>query len=127
MLTPGGPGHTANLDLEESLFVVAAAEDPEGVKQVQIFGEAKVRCTNNAGIGQLRFFSLIVSDLDDSEPGETELMRRWIPYSVRPSNFPCAEPSEFEVAQVTVQLRGRGDNFFGLTVTTPVVSFTYVP
>ncbi len=127
VLTPGGPGHAASLDLEGRFFVVAAAKDPEGVKEVQIVGSATVRCMSDAGIGQDQFFSINVTDVDDSEPGGTGLTRRWIPYSVSPSNFACVDPSEFEVTEVTIELRGRGSNFFGLSDETPEVVFTYVP
>lgn len=127
VLMPGDSPHSASIGVGDSFFVVAAAEDPEGVKLVQVISHVHVHCTNDAGIGQLRSFSPISTDSDDSGPGDVGLTRRWIPQRVSLDYAHCAEPQDFRLTSVVIEVKGRGANFSGLTVETPKATFTYEP
>lgn len=128
VLVPGAAGYSRVMSKDEQLFIVGAAEDPQGVKFIEIFGEARVQCESNIGVGQLRIFSLRSTDTDDSVPGGTGLTRRWIPFNVNASRYAsCADPQTFHATGVSVTLQARGANFHGPAVITPTAVFTYRP
>ena len=110
---------------QEWFFIVAKAEDPEGVKQVEVFGEALVSCTNNEGLSQSIFINLRAIDIDESLPGETGQTRRWIPFNVNPSSFANCTGNGFQPLRVKISLRAKGTNFHGLSNTTALAIFTY--
>ena len=126
-LRPGDAPYSTSIDADDTFFVVAAAEDSQGVMMVQVVGHVHVNCTNDAGIGQLRSFSPITTDTDEGGPGDLGLTRRWIPYRVNLDYAFCAQPQDFRLVSVEIEVFGRGTNFSGLTVETAKATFTYEP
>jgi hypothetical protein len=108
----------------DRFFIVAAAEDPEGVKGVRIEGEAQLQCTNGHGIGELRIFGpILVSDVDGAGVGGSALTRRWFPMIIDPRDYPCT--AGFTAESLTVTLHAVGTNFAGQETSTPSVTFVW--
>src|SRR5258708_18603643 len=63
-------------------FVLAVADDPQGVKEVDLFGGGSIRCNNGQGIGSISFVDfpngIVGSDLSLAKPGGTATNRRTI-------------------------------------------------
>ncbi len=68
-LVQGGADYRIDIQLSDRFFIVASAEDPEGVKEVAVVGVVEIHCTNDDGIGQARRWAGIVAK-DGQDAGE---------------------------------------------------------
>lgn len=125
-LVPGDAPVTVTLEAGERFFVVGSAEDPEGVKQVSLVGEAQVNCTSD-GIGSITHFLLNAASIDDGGPGDIGLTRRWVPFLLSVDEWSRCFGEGFEQVSTTITLQAVGRNFSDLTTTTPPVTFGHAP
>lgn len=110
---------------QQGFFVVAAAEDPEGVKEVGFVGESRLQCRNEKeGIGQIQTATLVgPSDTDNTGPGGQALTRRWLPRFLDDTYLQCG--TGWTRVSASVTLRALGRNFSGPEVVSAAATFTW--
>ena len=106
-------------------FIVAAAEDPEGIREVGFVGESRVQCRNEKeGIGSIQIATLLgPSDTDNTSPGGQALTRRWLPRFVDDTFLQCG--TGWTRVSASMTLRALGKNFFGPPVASAPATFTW--
>jgi hypothetical protein len=114
---------TIQMDPASSFFVIAAAEDPEGVKEVGFSGHSTVQCRRD-GVGYTQQATLIgPTDTDNAVPGGQALTRRWLPRLVNDTYLRCGGGWTFVSASLTLQARGM--NFSGGAATSAAATFAW--
>lgn len=125
VLTSASAPLRISLDRSDSFFVIAAAEDPEGVKEVGFVGGSRVQCTRD-GVGYIQTATLIgPTDIDNAGAGGQALTRRWLPRFVDDSYLGCSSGWTFVSASLTLQAQGK--NFSGGAAQSAPVTFTWSP
>jgi hypothetical protein len=106
-------------------FVVAAAEDPEGIKEVGFVGESRLQCRNEKeGIGQIQTATLLgPTDTDNTGTGGQALTRRWLPRFVDDTYLQCG--TGWTRVSASVTLRALGRNFSGPEVISAAATFVW--
>ena len=109
----GGSSASATIAMSNSagFFIVAVAEDPEGVKQVGFSGSSFLNC-KSGNIAFNQYGDLLGPTDSDKGTGGQALTRRWLPRYIDDSYLQC--PSGWTRIQATLTLRADGLNFGGL-------------
>jgi hypothetical protein len=123
VLKPGDSSKTISIKKSHRFFVVAVAEDLQGVKRLTVYPSSSVECEPVGGIGckVLPLFTTH-SMSSDAGPGETALTRFWLPRLVDGGMGACPPPCELK--SVRISTFAEGENFSGLKATSPTVTFT---
>ena len=88
-LKPGDPDMTVHIKPSDRFFVVAVAEDPDGVKDIKIWGGYVKEC--EAGDIAMRSgpAGLFSNFPDKAGPGDNVLTRRWLPKLINGKTATC--------------------------------------
>jgi hypothetical protein len=125
VVKPGDAPLSVSLKTTDRFFVIAAADDPQGVKDIRVIGSMEKRCTSER-VGMKQSGSLFLSFPDNGGPGDTALTRRWLPFLIDGAQAQSC-PSGYTLFSYVVSIHGVGENFHGGTSTTPTVTFSVSP
>lgn len=116
---------------QSPFFVIGVADDPEGVKEVDLFGGGNINCNNGQGVGSTTFVDfpngVVASDASPAKAGGTATNRRTIIHQVDLDEWTSCPDPNFHVTSVTISLQAGGTNFSGLKALSPTVTFSYKP
>jgi len=120
-LTATSPPLTVSLSPSSNFFVIASAEDPDGVKEIGFRGTYGVECITGDQFNQ---FSTGLQGPTEVNPGTSgsAFTRRWVPRLVDERLLRCGPGETRRRATITLQAYGR--NFSGLTGQSGSVTFT---
>lgn len=113
---------SGTLAADESIAVVARADDPEGVLYVGIWGGRKLICAEPSG-GYVASGTALVTSTDTAVAGGTTTVQRIVSYPVRFTDLECPEgsglPLEFEF------WAGAG-NFGGMSTDSNILTLKFI-
>jgi len=118
----------AQWSARETLTLFARVDDPEGVREVAVWGTTKHTCVAASGLATTRGPGLATAPLAVSthvpEPGEMARTAREIHYTIQARDFSCPAGSrQLIVEQV---FWAAGNNFGGGAITSNTLTLTYV-
>jgi len=131
-LTTGGSGITIPVTKAMgSFYVLASADDPEGIQEVDLVGGGEIKCSNNDGASSnsnIDFNNGIASsDASSAKPGGNATNRRTTIHLFNLNEWDfCTDPS-FHVTQSTINFASKGKNFSGQAAVSPYVTLLYKP
>ena len=124
-LGEGAEPMSVEVEGEELFFVIAVAEDPEGVKAVRIHLSSRYLCHGEdevlGGISSTAGGHGLVEDLDDAEAGGPVLTKRWLVHTVQLGSA-CSLP--LEPTSTSLGMWAEAENFWEGIATSPELSFT---
>lgn len=130
-LTSGQPDVSISITRAQSPFFLAAeADDPEGVREVDIYGGGVTNCANDHGIASQSSFDfpngIVTSDVSAAKPGGTATNRRTVITQIDLDEWTACSPS-FHLVNVGISMQAAGVNFSGLKSFSPNATFTFKP
>lgn len=114
-------GNNISIKKDETFFVVAEAEDPEGIQELRISRTTSTTCRNNGEASTGAPLSSQIVDSVNLNPGDKALTKRWIPTEVAAYGY-CDPQSDYETRLVIVV---TAKNFSGLSGNEVVAAFKY--
>ena len=101
----------------ETLTLFARVDDPEGVREVAIWGTTKLTCVPASGLATTRGPGLVTAPLtvstDDAKAGEMTRTAREVEWTIQAGDFRCPARSQLIAEQV---FWGAGSNFGAATL-----------
>jgi len=122
VLKPGDPPLTVPITANDYFYVIAAAEDPDGSKDIRIKGFTRIECKLGDDVITKGDGTIFHDFPDSAKPGDTAMTRRWLPYLVSGTSAGC-QGRNAKFLAYSVNISAEGENFSGLTNQTPMVTF----
>ena len=116
---------SATLSPTDSLAVAARVDDPDGVKQVAIWGTEKKTCTDPTGVGTVTGPGLAGAPLIDSTDNATSgttTNQRTISQPVRVADYTCPQGQKMSLELV---FWATGQNYGGGTAQSDHLTLTF--
>lgn len=124
VLHVGDGPRTIPIKPSDTFYVVAVAEDQQGVRSVSLYASQSISCTadRETGGGAATGYSSYVGP---GSPGKTGLTRLWMPYQVSGGLVTC--PPDSDANNSSYSIAASGENFSGKRASTPWVTFVPAP
>ena len=124
VLKPGEPSKTMSIKKHDRFFVMAVAEDPQGVKKLTIYPSSNVECEPLMENVKCKVMNLSsTSDIvSNAQQGENTATKLWLPRLVDGRMGSCPRSCKLKSAQISTY--AHAENFSGLTSTSPSITFT---
>jgi hypothetical protein len=123
ILKSGDPSKTIAIKKHDSFFVVAVAEDPQGVKKLTVYPSSSVDCESVGSIGcKVPPLFTTSSISSNAGPGETATTKLWLPRLVDGRVGACPAPCKLK--GVAISTFAEAENFSGRIGASPTVTFT---
>jgi len=122
-LNPGDPEMEISIKNTDRFYVIAVAEDPQGVKELTVYPVSAEICKSNEGIG-CKVFPLTQTQKISSSagPGDSATTKLWLPRLVDGDIGYCPPPCELQ--SVSIITYADAENFSGLRSSSSTVVFT---
>jgi len=114
-------GNTFSIKKDETFFVVAMAEDPEGVQELRIRSTTSTTCRDGDQTSTTEPSSSEIVDSVTPTPGGQALTKRWLPTEVAAYGY-CDPTLEFETS-LTISVSAK--NFSGQAGNNAVAIFKF--
>jgi hypothetical protein len=125
VLKPTDAPITIPIKVLDRFYVVAIAEDQQGVKDVRIRGTLRKRC-KSGDYGMLQTGHIFADFPGNAGVGDWASTRRWLPKLVD-GRFAKCTTKGWELVSYSISLHAEAENFSGLITRTPSVTFTVKP
>jgi len=123
-LKTGDPPTERTIQKSDHFFVLAVAEDPQGVRNVTVFPTGSIDCKPKGDIGCLLHLSFQPYSFTSSAGvGDTATTKLWLVREIDGGVSSDACPSHCTLKSVRIGLYARGENFSGLASASPQLTF----
>jgi hypothetical protein len=123
VLKSGDPPLTVPITANDYFYVVAAVEDADGAKDIRIKGFSRTACKLLDDVITMGDSNIFHDYPDSAKPGDKAMTRRWLPYLVSGVNASIYQTQGQKFLSYSVNIYAEGENFSGLVIKTPEVTF----
>jgi len=125
-VTSGQKAVTIPLRQGDSFYITAAADDPDGVKEVHLYTTGQITCAAPSlpsGIGVIQpVEGLDIAQTSQAKPGQNATTRLSVLYLIDQQQWnTCTQGTH----KVIISVFASGTSFGGVTTNTPYVTFDY--